>query len=183
MSFEDFETIDLAADLMVPTEEKVVPAVKVIPEKENASAEASSEVKTDDSKVALNDLISPDESADHLVTGIDSILGLIGSAFYAVKTSNILNKEEKELAKIARKKKPSDRSEQEQFLIDYLDAEKQKLSDKADGVDLTEKEIAKLKKSSKAYVKMKNIKVGPEIAFYVTLTDIITDRIIDAFVD
>lgn len=181
---DDFETVNLAADLMIPTEVKEVPPPKPEEKTSAASPEAvSNKTNSSEEGVNLSDVITPEDSAEYLVTGIDSILGLIGGAFYAIKGSQILKPEEKKILQEVRKKTPSQRTPEEQHLIDYFEAEKLKLEEKSEAVDLNEKEIVKLKKTSKAFVKMKNIKIGPEIAFYVTLVDVISDRIIDAFVD
>lgn len=184
---QDLEFVDLAADLMIPTEVKEVPAAKpeIDPAKEVKTSTSESSGVSDDgsNKVPLSEVISFDDSAEHLVNGIDSILGLAAGAFYAIKAHRILNAEERKLYEQARKKMPSERTNEETYIIDYYSAEKAKIEAKSEAADLTEKEIAKLKKTAKAFVKMKNIKVGAEIAFYVMLADIVSDRVIDAFID
>lgn len=188
---EDIEIVDLAADLMIPTEVKEIPVVKT-EQKNDSTANRNSEGSkksepgsnsSGEEKVALSQIISPEESAENLVLGIEAILGLTGGAFYAIKAYNILNAEEKKLLKIAKSKKPSDRSDDEVFLIDRFEAEKVRLEEKSQSVDLTDPEVAKLKKSAKAFVKTKNLKIGGEVAFYIALADIISDRVIDAFMD
>ncbi len=179
---EELNTIDLAAELMIPTEEKTVPVFKEPELKtESSSKENSESIAT--TPTSLAEVITPEDSAENLVTLIDAILGLAGGAFYAIKGSQILNKEEKEVYRVAIKKKPSDRTDDETFLIDRFLAAKVRLEEKSEAVDLTEKEASKLKKSAKAFVKMKNIKIGSEVAFYIVLADIVSDRLIDAFVD
>lgn len=181
---DDFETVNLAADLMIPTEVKDVPTPKPEEKTSAASPEAvSNKAESTEELVNLSDIISPEKSAEYLVDGIDSILGLIGGAFYAIKGSQILKPEEKELLRAIRRKTPSDRTPEEQHLIDYFEAEKLKLEEKSEGLAFTPEESNKLLKSSKGFIKSKKIKVGPEFAFYVTIADIITNRVIDAFVD
>lgn len=187
---DELEIVDLAADLMIPTEVKEIPIEKPEKKQDKPSSQGSdskrndsAEENKDQDKVPLNQVISAEDSAENLVLGIEAILGLTGGAFYAIKAYNILNAEEKKLLKIAKTKKPSDRSDDEVFLIDRFEAEKVRLEEKSKSVDLTDPEVAKLKKSAKAFVKTKNLKIGGEVAFYIALADIISDRVIDAFMD
>lgn len=181
---DDLEAIDLASQLMIPTEEKTPAAAKLnsIPEPEKT------EVKPDEKKetaepVQLNEIISPEDSSEYLVNGIDAILSIVGGAYYSIKAYKILTPEQKKIVSEAKKKPDSQRTDDEKYLIEFLKVEKARIESKSDALDLNEKEIAKLKKTSKGMIKMKNWKIGPEFAFWVTLADILSDRAIDAFMD
>lgn len=178
---DDLEFINLASELSIGTEEKN-PVQPVIPEIKD---DDKSKEKSDDASgaIPIKEIISPEESADYLVDGVDAILTIAGGAFYAIKASRLLNAEQKKIVVEAKKKPESARTDEETHLINFLKLEKEKIEEKSDALDLTDKEIAKLKKSSRGMIKTKNWKIGPDFAFWITLTDIISDRAIDAFME
>lgn len=179
MAEENDEFIDLAAELMVPSEEKEI-APRKREEEEEEQQKASS---PGPEQITVNEVINPEDSAEYLVDGIDALLGIVTGTVYALKSMSILTPAEKKLVSAARKKIESELTPEEVKLIDYLEARRSALDERADNADLTEKERAKLKKSSKAMIKVRNWKIGPEFGFWIVLADIVSDRVIDMAID
>lgn len=174
---DDLEFINLASELSIGTEEKNPVQPLVTETKEEEKKEDANDT------IPLNKVISLEESSEYLVTGVDAILTLAGGAFYSIKGSRILNAEQKKIVSEAKKKPESARTEEELHLINFHKSEIAKIQEKSKALDLTEKEIAKLQNASRGMIKTKNWKVGPDFAFWITLTGIISDRAIDAFME
>lgn len=191
---EALETIDLASELMIPTEEKTAPK-KETPAEEPASPTPSaggSSVSTpgsvapagnDDGKVPITEVISADDSAEYFVSGIDAIIGILGTSIYSIRAARILNKEQKAIVAEAVKTPEEDRTPEAKQLILYLEKQKEKFNQKVEKLDLTDPEQAKLKKASKGMIKTKGWKIGPDFAFWIIMADILADRAIDMFMD
>jgi len=177
IELDELESINLADELMIPTEQKEFREV------ENEEEGEFLEEIPNEKKIPLNEVISPEDSSTYLAEGIDAILGIVGTTFYSIKGFNLLTKQEKAIVKDAKRKPVHELSDNEKQLLEHYDSEKIRIQEKADAVELTERELAKLKKTSKAMCKVKNWQIGPEMAFYIVLVDILADRVIDAIMD
>lgn len=183
MSLDDFETVNLATELMVATETREKPAPAPEPTPEPVAVNSQDPETETPGAVKISEVIDPDEVAEYFVDGVDAIMAIAGGAFYAIKIAKILTKEEKKIYHAAKKKPEKERTDAELALIAYFDAEVARLKSKDEAVEMTEPERAKMIKRARGMVKVKNWKVGPDMAFWMTLTDIIGDRAIDAFMD
>lgn len=181
------EALDLAKMLEIPTETKDVPTFKPAgPAEEPPSPQpgaAGLQAPGAAEKLTTADLPNLNDAADNLITMIEMAEGTVLTAVVSAKTYFSLNADERKIVAEALKKPKTQRTEEEQRLIEYKNEIVGKNQAKLDAIEWTESEINKLRKPARLLIKQKNMQISPEWALILGVINIIGDHCIDVFMD
>jgi hypothetical protein len=181
------EALDLAKMLEIPTEPKDVPTFKPAgPAEEQPIAQpgaAGLQAPGAAEKLTTADLPNLNDAADNLITMIEMAEGTVLTAIVSAKNYFSLNADERKKVAEALKKPKTQRTEEEQHLIDMKAQNSAKSQAKLDSIEWTETEIQKLRKPARLLVKQNNMKISPEWALILGVINIVGDHCIDVFMD
>lgn len=185
-NLNDQEALELADLLAIPTEVKDVPTFKPEgPAEEAIPTPGSAGPLEPGASEALTtaDLPNVNDAADNLITMIEMAEGTVLTAIVSAKNYFMLKAEERKIVSDALKKPKTQRTEEEQRLIDFKAENHAKAQAKLDAIEWTEDEIKKIRKPARLLVKQKNMKVSPEWALILGIINIVGDHCVDVFMD
>lgn len=175
--------IDLANQVAIPTEIKEPvasrhdsfldePVADPIPGAVTAGPEPEERIK-------VSEVMDPEESAEVLVSLIDSIQDIGFSAAYAIKLRNKFSREERDQIDKLERKMESEKTEEEKHLEGRFQKAFEKIMAKKNSLNFTEDERRQLQRPAALLIKRSGKDIPPGLALALVSGKIIGDRLID----